>query len=122
MAVTELLYCDFIVWTPCEMVIVRIQRNQHFIDQMRATATEFWLKHVLKSLTSEPKLSPSIPDKTLPTTNMHYCVCKSTSGEGEMIGCDKCDNWYHPSCLKLKRLPKAKKWYCPDCKNNVNRV
>ena len=36
-----------------------------------------------------------------------------------MIGCDYCEEWYHISCLNLKReevreLTKCK-WMCPKC-------
>jgi hypothetical protein len=28
-----------------------------------------------------------------------YCVCKQPETE-DMIGCDECDNWFHPQCLE----------------------
>ena len=36
-----------------------------------------------------------------------------------MIGCDFCDEWFHPDCLKLsknevKTLTKSQ-WACPNC-------
>ena len=34
-----------------------------------------------------------------------------------MIGCDKCDDWYHWSCVGIKREPrKDSNWYCKNCK------
>jgi COMPASS component SPP1 len=31
-----------------------------------------------------------------------YCICKQPE-TADMIGCDDCDNWFHPKCLeKLK--------------------
>ena len=47
-----------------------------------------------------------------------YCYCQQPEGSEEMIGCDNpsCSiEWFHTSCLKLKRVPKGK-WYCPDCR------
>lgn len=47
-----------------------------------------------------------------------YCYC---GGEeyGDMVECSGKDcrgKWFHFSCAKLKRAPKAKVWYCRDCK------
>ena len=33
-----------------------------------------------------------------------------------MVGCDKCDQWFPPKCLKLKKLPTSKSLYYPSCK------
>lgn len=47
-----------------------------------------------------------------------YCYCKEEK-EGEMVCCDSenCPfgKWFHLSCLHLKKAPRSKKWYCPDC-------
>ena len=47
-----------------------------------------------------------------------YCYCKQGKG-GEMIGYDnkECQHgqWFHLLCLKMKRTPRASKWYCPNC-------
>ena len=38
---------------------------------------------------------------------------------GEMVCCDveNCPlgKWFHLSCLRLRKAPRTKKWYCPDC-------
>lgn len=31
----------------------------------------------------------------------------------ELINCSKCDAYYHPECLKMKK--PGKNWLCPDC-------
>ena len=36
--------------------------------------------------------------------------------ESETVGCDMCNDWFHPACLKLSKLPTSKVWYCPMCK------
>ncbi|XP_057293549.1 uncharacterized protein LOC130622151 [Hydractinia symbiolongicarpus] len=33
----------------------------------------------------------------------------------------KCDEWFHPTCLKLKKLPTRKIWYCIDCRKLKKR-
>lgn len=39
----------------------------------------------------------------------------------EMIGCDGCENWYHPKCIGMtdEEFQKNTKieWHCFDCKN-----
>ena len=41
-----------------------------------------------------------------------------------MIGCDYCDEWFHPDCLKLSKnevkiLTKSQ-WACPICEPDDN--
>ena len=50
-----------------------------------------------------------------------YCVCRKPERPG-MIGCDFCDEWFHPDCLKLskhevKALTKSQ-WACPNCESD----
>ena len=33
-----------------------------------------------------------------------YCYCKTTVAKVDMVGCDMCDDWFHPNCLNLKKL------------------
>jgi len=47
-----------------------------------------------------------------------FCTCRQVS-YGEMVACDNVDchyQWFHYSCVGIKRPPKGK-WYCEDCKN-----
>jgi hypothetical protein len=32
-----------------------------------------------------------------------YCLCKTTD-ENNMIGCDKCDEWYHFACVGIDQV------------------
>jgi hypothetical protein len=47
-----------------------------------------------------------------------YCVCQAPSSK-KMIGCDCCEEWYHPLCLGYteEQLPQivGKWWECPSC-------
>ena len=32
-----------------------------------------------------------------------YCKCEeNTDNDDMMVGCDCCENWFHPSCIKKK--------------------
>jgi PHD-finger len=32
-----------------------------------------------------------------------YCLCKTTD-ENNMIGCDRCDEWYHFACVGIDQV------------------
>ena len=42
--------------------------------------------------------------------------CKQVLSSSESIGCDSCLEWNHLTCIKLKKIPKCKYWYCSHCK------
>ena len=47
-----------------------------------------------------------------------YCLCRQPYQNGIfMIGCDQCDDWYHPACVGLTepQANKIKKYICPRC-------
>ena len=51
-----------------------------------------------------------------------WCICRKVSS-GDMIGCDNilsCKiEWYHFSCLNIKRAPDGK-WFCPECRSKTS--
>lgn len=79
----------------------------------------------VKSLKSPvPSPRPSRSKKNPPSnsvdseSSVKYCLCREPERPG-MIGCDYCEEWYHISCLNLKKeevneLTKCK-WMCPKC-------
>ena len=47
------------------------------------------------------------------------CYCESSNSD-DVIGCDTCPQWYHPTCINLsdEQLANAHKldtWKCPEC-------
>ena len=53
-----------------------------------------------------------------------YCLCQEPERPG-MIGCDYCDEWFHPDCLhfsknKVKEISKIQ-WKCPKCESNEGK-
>merc|ERR1712150_99783 len=52
-------------------------------------------------------------------TPLLYCLCRKQNDETFMVGCDFCDEWYHPRCLNLsneKAMELAyREWSCPRC-------
>lgn len=57
-----------------------------------------------------------------------WCICKQPHNNRFMICCDKCEDWYHGTCVNVtkamgKDMEKKKiKWHCPNCKSNVGAV
>ena len=54
-------------------------------------------------------------------TTSKYCICGGEYDSQKMICCDNencCVQWYHITCLKVKRVPKSK-WFCPQCKSET---
>ena len=47
-----------------------------------------------------------------------YCICRGAERPG-MIGCDFCDEWFHPQCLRLNKEEverlAGETWRCPNC-------
>ena len=61
------------------------------------TCDFFWRNVILKELLLRTVESGKI---RLPSaTKVVDKLCKCGNDEGEMAGCDSCDNWYHPACI-----------------------
>lgn len=123
MRVSDAKSCDFVVWTPSEVLILKVKEDILFQKDLCMKLTKNWIEYILpelvtrkleKSSTTRTKQQVQVPNYLKKT----YCVCKTTVAEGEMVGCDMCDDWFHPSCLKLVKLPTAKVWYCPKCRKS----
>ena len=127
MYVCKVDYVDFLVWTPIDCIISRVNRNDTFISEMVKKLETVWYNHILLELVTrklengmdKENKSPVSCSAMSDTCIQTYCVCKTTEDSGAMVACDKCDMWYHPECLGLKRLPVKKVWYCPDCRKLI---
>jgi hypothetical protein len=123
MRVTGVSYCDFMVWTPSEFLVLRIEPDTTFIDNVFIKCDFFWNTVILRELVtreieSKNELLPSTSNKTINKTPL-FCICKSKNFQNDdtMVGCDSCDNWFHLKCLSLKSAPRSTVWYCSSCKN-----
>lgn len=47
-----------------------------------------------------------------------YCICRTSDVSRFMIGCDKCEEWYHGDCINVTELEanKIKKFFCNRCR------
>ena len=111
--------CDFVVWTPKDFPVIRIEKDQDFINAMIEKCDSFWKEVILpelmtRSIENSTKSIESVPQPL--NIEKTYCFCKTIDVNREMVGCDECDQWFHPKSLKLKKLTTTKSWYSPSCK------
>ena len=97
LALCEVSYCDFVIWTPKEMITIRIQPDQVFFIEIKQQLQCFFQKCVLPECLTRrlQTTSPVIPplndplqcDEASPQTEV-YCYCRQGEDERQMIGCD----------------------------------
>ena len=44
-----------------------------------------------------------------------FCICRLPDDGNEMISCDKCQEWFHMSCLHITEPPSTETWFCEMC-------
>lgn len=119
MMVHDVSLADFVIWTPKFTILVHVPRNIKFIEKMKTIIVPFYRRHILPELlTRKLESSKSAPLKENTPPKL-YCFCQKPES-GDMIGCDepKCSyQWFHMSCVKLKKGPKHS-WYCKDCRKD----
>ncbi|XP_014790125.1 CXXC-type zinc finger protein 1 isoform X1 [Octopus bimaculoides] len=49
-----------------------------------------------------------------------YCICRTTDCSRFMIGCDKCNEWYHGDCINVTQSEAKviKQFFCDACREN----
>lgn len=121
MLVTGFSYCDFFVWLEGtdkeDKFLIRVQRDQAFIDKLITKLETVFYKVVLPELYTRQK------DPENESIYNTYCICNRPSFN-PMIACDgpKCKiEWFHYSCVGIKRAP-SKKWFCSNCKDLMNQT
>lgn len=49
--------------------------------------------------------------------------CNKPDDGSPMIGCDKCDDWFHWPCVGIKSDPLPDvDWYCPRCQKRIGQL
>jgi len=112
-------YGDFVVWSPNECYIERINIDPDIQDEILNKSKWFFYESILPELLgrhfSNTEIKPMETYNETPT--YENCVCKKNTG-GKMIMCTKEGGpnlWYHYSCLGIKRKPSTKTWKCTLC-------
>lgn len=54
-----------------------------------------------------------------------YCICRTADESATMIGCDKCDEWYHFECVGIDQtqIPdiESYEFICPACQKKQSK-
>jgi hypothetical protein len=48
--------------------------------------------------------------------------CKSPDDGSPMIGCDNCEEWYHWTCVGIRKDPEEDSWFCPRCTEKQRKI
>ena len=110
MCITETNVCNFVVWTPHETLILEVKGDKEFQDKLSTSLVKNWVHNILLEFLTRnlEKNSNQLVVQTMPSDNKKYCIRKTTVAEGEMVGCDMCNDWLHTACLKLSKLSTSK--------------
>lgn len=79
---------------------------------------------VVRSSTKGPA-DKSFHDTLSERQEILYCLCRKPYNKNQrgMIGCDFCDEWFHPHCLSLcpdeVNILTERTWQCPLCEANA---
>jgi hypothetical protein len=142
--VTDLEYCDFVVWTSddFDVAVVRIELDFVFAEQHRLKAETFFKlvalpelvakrftakittssskrKMPLNDVSNASRVNASSSSSTSKKTKTVWCHCRREEDFDDMVACDEptCPvQWYHVSCVGLEQLPQADEtWFCEKC-------
>merc|ERR1711936_260487 len=74
---------------------------------------------------SNPPTATEDSTSTTPSQTL-FCYCRSPSSK-DLIGCDYCPEWFHPTCLglskyELRMVLSLSNWKCPECIKKANGV
>ena len=128
-------YCDFVVWTLKDMLVLRIEPDVERFEEFKTKAKDFFLNIVLpeliakkytsqltkaSSIKSSCSVSKKKPEKQKKKKSKElWCYCKRDEDYDDMVGCDNDDceiQWYHIGCVGLECLPsREESWYCRQC-------
>eukprot|EP00466_Bigelowiella_natans_P020732 jgi/Bigna1/77954/fgenesh1_pg.51_\ len=106
---------------------VEIERAAKWSDRLADAIKEKAPKHVFQDLIDQAEFDRNSQLLVEADDLEHaksfvtrYCLCQSEWVDGVfMIGCDECDEWYHPKCINMTQeqadKQSNKSFQCPKC-------
>lgn len=75
-------------------------------------------KNPKKEDLSEGEISDSEPEEKL------YCICRKADTNRFMIGCDKCEEWFHGDCISITQefAKRIQHFYCLMCREKDSKL
>ena len=113
LALTNHDFVDFVVWTPFDIFIERVQQDTLFIQTNLVKAQELYVTVILPELLARFYTCKESDDNL-------YCYCRvKFNDETLVLVCTNSNcvfKRFHLSCCGLSRKPNLKTWACPDCR------
>lgn len=112
MKLTKTSYCDFVVWSPKQLFVERVEFSEDFWGSQFPIIEKFHKTVVLPELLGRYYTSNHL-------TTKKWCSCNGLDDGRPMIECcsDKCStNWFHLDCVQLIDVPDDL-WFCNFCKS-----
>ncbi|KAH7947549.1 hypothetical protein HPB52_013148 [Rhipicephalus sanguineus] len=113
--------CSHIANSHLERIFVDADFYEGVVTRSKAFFTMVLLSELLFKTWTSPE-SENVLGNVLGDTSddeaLQYCYCGGPES-GDMVECSGQDckgKWFHFGCANLKRRPKAKAWFCRDCK------
>lgn len=92
---------------PVSVIYDQQQLRSHLIDLLKAQKVAAFPIAKKRRVASRFKKVEKVP---------LYCVCRSIFDDRPMVCCDKCDCWYHTTCVSVDSESICdKKWFCEKC-------
>ncbi len=120
--ITDAMFCDFIVWTPTDLFIQRIFKDNRFTETLLKKLNTFYVEKMLPELMTHHLMNPITTDESLQNSSSYdqlslFCICQDVE-YGDMIECENpnCNfNWFHFACVGLLQSPVGS-WFCDQCR------
>ncbi|KAL1409115.1 60S ribosomal subunit assembly or modification protein [Vanrija albida] len=95
------------------------------VDKKKAKPKSRTLDELKSERARSTSTQPTTPGLDVESEDA-YCICKGAVEEeegGTMIGCEVCDNWFHPSCAGVaeNEVDLLDVFICKDCEGKTSR-
>ena len=133
MHVCQVEYCDFVVWSHSDGVLIeRVPKDEAFFQNIISDLEHVFVYGILPEIVGKwytripaaasldnivvvPQLQVDDVDKE--DYEKLWCYCNQPS-YGQMIQCEHSSctiEWFHCDCLRIRKIPKGS-WRCPSCR------
>lgn len=114
--ISNLLYCDFVVWCPKFIYIQRVLPDLEFWEGVIDKVLNFHAKVIM------PELLGRYYTSRVPGGNTtKWCLCSNIDNGKPMVRCsyEYCNIYFfHIECVNLSEKPQTP-WICPACNQNM---
>ena len=112
-------FVDFVVWTPSDIFIERIDRDAVLIRVNLVKAKHIYIKAILPELLAKWYTSKNADGSLSGRDSYFYCYCRVQFSESLDLICSNQSclfRRFHMKCCGLSRKPCTQSWTCPDCR------